>query len=126
MRSMRPADLTDVLRIEQASFPDAWPADAFDHWLSNGGSGHVLERSGRCVGFFDGLVPPSSRREPTPPLDTNAQVPPFSVRNRPPVGRNEGRGYAKESLWTRLAEHADPKSKNSAKKFSKPISPKAT
>ena len=38
VRSMRPADLTDVLRIEQASFPDAWPADAFDHWLSNGGS----------------------------------------------------------------------------------------
>lgn len=52
VRSMRPADLADVLRIEEASFPDAWPADAFDHWLSNGGSGHVLERAGRCVGFF--------------------------------------------------------------------------
>jgi len=52
VRSMRPDDRADVLRIEEASFPDAWPADAFDRWLANGASGHVLEREGRCVGFF--------------------------------------------------------------------------
>jgi len=52
VRAMRPDDRVDVLRIEEASFPDAWSADAFDHWLSNGASGHVLEREGRCVGFF--------------------------------------------------------------------------
>jgi ribosomal-protein-alanine N-acetyltransferase len=49
---MRPEDLADVLRIEAASFPDAWPADVFDRWLANGASGHILEREGRCVGFF--------------------------------------------------------------------------
>jgi ribosomal-protein-alanine N-acetyltransferase len=52
VRSLRPDDLGDVLRIEEASFPDAWSADTLDHWLSNGASGHVLEREGRCVGFF--------------------------------------------------------------------------
>jgi ribosomal-protein-alanine N-acetyltransferase len=52
VRSLRPDDRADVLRIEEASFPDAWTADVLDHWLSNGASGHVLERDGRCVGFF--------------------------------------------------------------------------
>jgi [ribosomal protein S18]-alanine N-acetyltransferase len=52
VRSMRPADRADVLRIEACSFPDAWPAEVFDRLLSNGASGHVLEREGRCVGFF--------------------------------------------------------------------------
>ena len=52
MRSMRPDDRADVLRIEEASFPDAWTAGVLDYWLSNGASGHILEREGRCVGFF--------------------------------------------------------------------------
>ena len=52
VRSMRPDDRADVVRIEEASAPDAWTADAFDRWLANGASGHVLEREGRCVGFF--------------------------------------------------------------------------
>src|SRR5688572_14818557 len=52
VRSMRPDDRAEVLRIEEASFPDAWPADAFARWFANGASGHVLEREGRRVGFF--------------------------------------------------------------------------
>ena len=52
VRSMRPDDRADVLRIEKASFPDAWTADVLDRMLANGASGHVLEREGRCVGFF--------------------------------------------------------------------------
>jgi ribosomal-protein-alanine N-acetyltransferase len=49
---MRPDDRADVLRIEEASAPDAWTADVLDGWLANGASGHILERGGRCVGFF--------------------------------------------------------------------------
>jgi ribosomal-protein-alanine N-acetyltransferase len=49
---MRLDDRAEVLRIEEASAPDAWTADVLDWWLSNGASGHVLEREGRCVGFF--------------------------------------------------------------------------
>src|SRR6185436_3318305 len=52
VRSMRPADRVDVLRIEKASFPDAWTAEVLDGWLAHGASGHILEREGRCVGFF--------------------------------------------------------------------------
>lgn len=52
VRSMRPEDRADVLRIEEASAPDAWTADVLDRWLANGASGHILEREGRCVGFF--------------------------------------------------------------------------
>lgn len=52
VRSMRPDDRADVLRIEEASAPDAWTADVLDGWLANGASGHILEREGRCVGFF--------------------------------------------------------------------------
>src|SRR5262245_33442106 len=52
VRTMRAADRADVLRIEEASAPNAWTADVFDGWLANGASGHVLEREGRCVGFF--------------------------------------------------------------------------
>lgn len=52
VRSMRPEDRAEVLRIEQASFPDAWTADVLDGWLAHGASGHILEREGRCVGFF--------------------------------------------------------------------------
>lgn len=52
VRSMRPDDRSEVLRIEAASFPHAWTADALDRWLARGASGHVLEREGRCVGFF--------------------------------------------------------------------------
>jgi len=49
---MRPEDRVDVLRIEKASFPDAWTAEVLDGWLAHGASGHILEREGRCVGFF--------------------------------------------------------------------------
>jgi ribosomal-protein-alanine N-acetyltransferase len=49
---MRLDDRAEVLRIEEASAPDAWTADVLDWWLSNGASGHVLERERRCVGFF--------------------------------------------------------------------------
>jgi ribosomal-protein-alanine N-acetyltransferase len=52
VRSMRPDDRADVLRIEKASFPDAWTAGVLDGWLANVASGHILEREGRCVGFF--------------------------------------------------------------------------
>ena len=52
VRSMRPDDRVDVLRIEKASFPDAWTAEVLDGWLAHGASGHILEREGRCVGFF--------------------------------------------------------------------------
>jgi len=52
VRSMRPDDRADVLRIEEASFPDAWTADVLAGWLAKGASGHILEREGRCVGFF--------------------------------------------------------------------------
>jgi ribosomal-protein-alanine N-acetyltransferase len=52
VRSMRPDDRAEVLRIEEASFPDAWTADVFDRMLAHGASGHVLEREGQCVGFF--------------------------------------------------------------------------
>jgi ribosomal-protein-alanine N-acetyltransferase len=52
VRSMRPEDRADVMRIERASFPDAWTAEVLDSWLARGASGHVLERAGRCVGFF--------------------------------------------------------------------------
>jgi ribosomal-protein-alanine N-acetyltransferase len=49
---MRPDDRADVMRIETASFPDAWTAGVLDGWLAHGASGHVLEREGLCVGFF--------------------------------------------------------------------------
>jgi len=49
---MRPTDRAEVLRIEEASAPDAWTAAVLDRWLANGASGHVVEREGRCVGFF--------------------------------------------------------------------------
>jgi [ribosomal protein S18]-alanine N-acetyltransferase len=52
VRSMRPDDLAAVMRIEEASFPDAWTIDVLYRFLANGASGHVLEREGRCVGFF--------------------------------------------------------------------------
>jgi len=53
VRAMRPEDRASVLRIEAASFPDAWPTEVIDDWLAMAhASGHVLERGGECVGFF--------------------------------------------------------------------------
>lgn len=53
VRAMRPEDRDDVLRIEAASFPDAWPTEVLDHWLARPhASGHVLERGSERVGFF--------------------------------------------------------------------------
>lgn len=53
VRAMRAEDRQAVLRIEEASFPDAWTAGAFDGLLARAQiSGHVLERDRECVGFF--------------------------------------------------------------------------
>ena len=53
VRAMRPEDRESVLRIEAASFPDAWPPEVLDRCLAMvDASGHVLEREGECVGFF--------------------------------------------------------------------------
>lgn len=52
VRTMRPEDRAEVLRIEAASFPDAWTGEVLDDFLARGASGHVLEQAGRCVGFF--------------------------------------------------------------------------
>lgn len=53
VRPLRREDREDVLRIESASFPDAWSARDLDHFLGKGcASAHVLWRGGRRVGFF--------------------------------------------------------------------------
>lgn len=53
VRAMRPEDRAEVLRIEGASFPDAWTPAQLERCLASPRAvGHVLERAGACVGFF--------------------------------------------------------------------------
>lgn len=50
---MRADDRAQVLRIEAASFPDAWAPELLERFLASPRvTGHVLERAGECVGFF--------------------------------------------------------------------------
>lgn len=53
VRELCVQDREAVLRIEAASFPDAWTARILDAVLAQEGvSVHVLERARTCVGFF--------------------------------------------------------------------------
>jgi len=53
VRALAPEDLPEVLRIEAASFPNAWSRSDFERMLADErASAHVLERDGACVGFF--------------------------------------------------------------------------
>jgi ribosomal-protein-alanine N-acetyltransferase len=53
VRAMRGHDIAEVMRIEAASFPDAWTLEVLDYFLvKRRASGHVIERAGECVGFF--------------------------------------------------------------------------
>jgi len=61
VRAMRPEDRAAVLRIEAASFPDAWTPEQLERCLASPRvAGHVLERAGACVGFF--IVEHTSQR----------------------------------------------------------------
>lgn len=51
--AMRAEDRAEVMRIEAASFPNAWTARDLERFLARPhASGHVLERAGKLVGFF--------------------------------------------------------------------------
>jgi ribosomal-protein-alanine N-acetyltransferase len=53
VRAMRPEDRAAVLRIESASFPDAWPAETFDRFhLQANASCHVVPHGSECLAFF--------------------------------------------------------------------------
>jgi ribosomal-protein-alanine N-acetyltransferase len=53
VRAMRADDREHVLRIETASPPNSWNAEALDRWLAQPRTrGYVLERGGERVGFF--------------------------------------------------------------------------
>lgn len=53
VRELRAEDRAAVLRIEAASFPDAWTPKVLDAVLAQTNvSAHVLERARTCVAFF--------------------------------------------------------------------------
>lgn len=53
VRAMRPEDRAAVLRIESASFPDAWPAETFDRFhVQVNASCHVVPHRSECLAFF--------------------------------------------------------------------------
>lgn len=53
VRAMQPEDRAAVLRIESASFPDAWPAETFDSFhVQSNASCHVVPYGGECLAFF--------------------------------------------------------------------------
>lgn len=66
IRKATRADLLSVLRIERASFPQPWPYDAFEHFLSQ--SGFLVAESGTSgneraiVGYVIGNVVPNGGR----------------------------------------------------------------
>jgi ribosomal-protein-alanine N-acetyltransferase len=53
VRAMRPEDRAAILRIESTSFPDAWPAEAFDRFhVQANASCHVVPHGSECLAFF--------------------------------------------------------------------------
>lgn len=51
VREARRADLLEIVRIEQSSFPQPWPLRAFDQFLGDPGF-LVAERNGAIVGYI--------------------------------------------------------------------------
>ena len=51
MRKARPGDLEGILAIERESFPDPWPREVMEGYLSSGIS-LVYEKKGEIVGYL--------------------------------------------------------------------------
>jgi [ribosomal protein S18]-alanine N-acetyltransferase len=56
IREATRADLLSVFRIEQASFPQPWPYNAFEHFLGRPGFLVADQGGGRIVGYVVGDV----------------------------------------------------------------------
>jgi ribosomal-protein-alanine N-acetyltransferase len=63
IREARRADLLDVVRIEQSSFPQPWPYSAFEGFLDEPGFLVATRSDGAVVGYVVGDVTPNFGRD---------------------------------------------------------------